>query len=115
MSDLEKRAKLVQEEATRRIEQLVAELRREGWDLVALSISRLIEDGEHCACPGASMVDTDAGRMGPGLPREADVLRHLASVLDESFARLGCKEATEGYREEVYTELPTPRRGGGGA
>ena len=77
------------------------QLRREGWDFVAISVCKLVVDGENAATPGASRLDADPSRVGPALPREADTLRHLADLLDQSFAEIGVPEATEGWREEV--------------
>ncbi len=98
---LEERAQLAQEQATRRVQRLVAELREEGYDCVVVSICKLIQEGDECALPGASTVDACTRRIGPALPREAETLRSLADTLDKAFAKLDCKEATEGYRRDL--------------
>ena len=110
MSRLEERAERIKREAQARVVRLTEALRAEGWHFVAIQLAMVIAEGEDCACPGASMLDADADEIGPALPREADSLRHLAKQVDEAFARLGCHEATEGYREEVQTHLPHDRR-----
>lgn len=109
-SDWELRKQRVHDEAQRRIKQLVAQLRAEGWDLALVVVSRRVDGEGMAACRGGSLVDADAARIGPALPGEARNLRYLADVIEKAHAR-GCyPEATEGWSKDVELVLPPDRR-----
>ena len=105
MNGLEAQQQLALDEANARVAQLAQELRAEGWDFVAISISRLVAEGEECFTPGAARWRTHGG-MGPVLPRQADLLRGMADELDAEFLALGCAESTEGFVQEAPDAPP---------
>jgi hypothetical protein len=84
----------------RRVEELGAQLRREGWDFVCIKLTRLIERGGMCAAPGSSLCQFTP-QLLPGIPLEASELRQIADTIERTFAESGCAEAIEGYSEEV--------------
>lgn len=105
MSPLEKHSCRVQDRAMARAQALVAELRREGWDFVAVQLACVVSGETESLVPGAQLFRCSAA-IGPALPREADTLRGLADHLDAEFRKLGCQEATEGYVQELPLDCP---------
>ncbi len=84
------------------LDKVGSDLRRAGWDFVAIVISRCQFDAAtgHVLAPGATFYSAGA-IMVPALPREADNLRMVADLCDEAFRKSGCREATESSTEDV--------------
>ena len=88
--------------AAQYLDKIGSEMRRAGWDFVAIVISRcqFDETTGHILAPGATFYSASRGMM-PALPREADNLRMVADLCDEAFRKSGCREATESSTEDV--------------
>ncbi len=101
-----KAAEVAQSRAAVLVDKLGSELRRAGWDFVAIVVARCQHDDAtgHILAPGATFFSA-APRIAPGLPREADNLRMVADLCDEAFRKAGCQEATESTTEDVTSRF----------
>jgi hypothetical protein len=95
-------AEIEQMRAAELLDKIGSDLRRAGWDFVAIVVSRcqFDESTGHVLAPGATFYSASE-RMMPALPREADNLRMVAGLCDEAFRKSGCREATEASTEDV--------------
>jgi hypothetical protein len=96
-------------EAARLVQSLEQYLSLRGYGFIAISIAKLVRDGEQVATPGASTLAV-APEMMPAVPHEARALRACADKLDVMFRESGSHEAQEGYIEDA-TQLYYPKTG----
>lgn len=87
------------DEAKTTLKKVVTLLQLAGWDVVTLSISRVIEVGPNdFRAPGATATVIDMGRHAPVAGQIAEVLRKQAAMLDRG---AGGQTLDSGYIQDA--------------